>query len=435
MIQDNKKNRTRTYQVFTNTFTTMNKHATIIGINYIGTVSELSGCIKDSKDIKSLLETRYNFKNVVYLTDTEQTKPTDSNIRLSIAQLISHAQSTLESSDRADLVFYYSGHGASIPDRSGDETDRKDETVCPLDGGLIVDDDLLKLLIFPLRDLALANPTKTITLFTMFDSCHSGSILDLNHVYDMQLDRWKPFTRKPVSPIAKNLHLVSLSGCQDGEYSTDLGTQGGALTQTVLKVLQQKPLSTWKSLIFDVVTSLKPYKQKPLLTTLTPIDLDYAFLNIHNTASRDLEAPVIPKPVAISQPDADTTEPVRAIESNENTDRSFPLPTIQLIPPPQPQPEPEIEQQTQPFVIQVVESNPVLPSIATSVSDFTLTQTNNSSSTTKKTVSIYKLKFDPSTQFDAFSHVLKSNDFSTQLKLSLDNNNVLKIKYSKLVKN
>jgi hypothetical protein len=406
-----------------------NKFATVIGINYIGTVNELNGCIKDSKDIKSLLESRYNFKNLAYLTDTEQNKPTDANIKLSISQLVSTAHSALETLDEVELVFYYSGHGASIPDRSGDETDRKDETICPLDGGLIVDDDLLKLLVLPLRDLALANPTKTIHLFTMFDSCHSGSILDLNNVYDMASNQWKSFSRKPVTPIANNFHLVSLSGCQDGEYSTDLGTQGGALTQTVLKILQQKPLSTWKSLIYDLVKSLKSYKQKPLLTTLTPIDLDFAFLNVHNIGSEKTEQ-------VVSTPDTQDiipTQPVRSVEIP--VEEITPTQSLPSVPATEEIPPPKIEE-SQPFVITVAESNHTLPPIASSVSDFTLTHTNNSSnSSSKKATTIYKLKLDPSVKFDAFSHLLKSADLSSQLKFSLNENGLLKIKYSKMIKN
>lgn len=413
LIQNNKKHNKK-HQYRKKNWSMNNKFATVIGINYIGTVNELNGCIKDSKDIKSLLESRYNFKNLAYLTDTEQTKPTDANIKLSIAQLVSTAQSVLETLDEVELVFYYSGHGASIPDKSGDETDRKDETICPLDGGLIVDDDLLKLLVLPLRDLATANPTKTIHLFTMFDSCHSGSILDLNHVYDLSTNQWKSFTRKPINPIVNNFHSVSLSGCQDGEYSTDLGTQGGALTQTVLKILQQKPLSTWKSLIYDLVKSLKSYKQKPLLTTLTPIDLDFAFLNVHNLGSTPTTT--------------QTTQPVRSIEVPVADTIPQSTPTTQEIPAP-------ATQDSQQFVTST-ESSSLLPPVTNSVSDFTLTNTNNSSNTTsKKVTSIYKLKFDPSVKFNTFSHLLKSSDNSSQLKFSLNENGLLKIKYSKMSKN
>ncbi len=69
------------------------------------------------------------------------------------------------------FVFYYSGHGAQIPDSNGDEADGKDETIVlydhPMDGsstGLLVDDEMYSLLV--------NIPAKK---FVFFDSCHSGS--------------------------------------------------------------------------------------------------------------------------------------------------------------------------------------------------------------------------------------------------------------------
>lgn len=412
------------------------KFATVIGINYIGTVNELNGCIKDSKDIKSFLETNLSFQQINYLTDNEQLKPTDANIKSSIIQMISNAKNALQTVDQVDLFFYYSGHGASIPDRSGDETDRKDETICPLDGGLIVDDDLLKLLILPLRDLALTNQTKTIKLVTMFDSCHSGSILDLNQVFDIASNQWKSFTRKPISPIASNFHLVSLSGCQDGEYSTDLGIQGGALTQTVLKILQQKPLSTWRSLIHDVVKALKSYKQKPLLTSLTPIDLDYAFFDVHNQSSESKSAGsaesaesagsaektnvIQMTPIVDTIPE--TTQPVEHLQRDVSSTAEMSQPSV------------VVASETPEFSVSTNTSTLTFPPVSQTTSAFTLTHTDNSSSK-KTTSSLFKFKFDQSTKFDSFSHVIKSADMTSELKLSVNQKGWLKIKHSKLIKN
>lgn len=67
------------------------------------------------------------------------------------------------------LVFQYSGHGTFAPDAAGgDEDDRQDEALCPVDfrsGGLVLDDQLAEV-------WQLIPPEVSLTIF--FDSCHSG---------------------------------------------------------------------------------------------------------------------------------------------------------------------------------------------------------------------------------------------------------------------
>ena len=66
-----------------------------------------------------------------------------------------------------DLFFLsYSGHGGQVPDVSGDEDDKKDETWCLYDGQLI-DDELY---------LDLAAFQKGVRILVLSDSCHSGTV-------------------------------------------------------------------------------------------------------------------------------------------------------------------------------------------------------------------------------------------------------------------
>ena len=44
------------------------------------------------------------------------------------------------------LFLHYSGHGGQTFDLNGDEEDGQDEFICPVDGGIIVDDELKALL-------------------------------------------------------------------------------------------------------------------------------------------------------------------------------------------------------------------------------------------------------------------------------------------------
>ena len=65
------------------------KRALLVGINYRGTKSELSGCINDVENVKKyLLKRGYSEENIVVLTDDTPVKPTKSNILKCILDLI-----------------------------------------------------------------------------------------------------------------------------------------------------------------------------------------------------------------------------------------------------------------------------------------------------------------------------------------------------------
>ena len=83
--------------------------------------------------------------------------------------------------DGDSLVFYFAGHGLSIEQAcSGDEIDGRDESICPLDflkEGKILDNYINSTIVGPLK--------KGVTLHAIVDACHSGTILDLSHVYNL----------------------------------------------------------------------------------------------------------------------------------------------------------------------------------------------------------------------------------------------------------
>ena len=66
------------------------------------------------------------------------------------------------------LVIYFSGHGSSIRDKSGDEVDGRDEALVFKDS-CILDDDLKHLIKTQIKNLIL-----------LIDCCHSGLIFDLS---------------------------------------------------------------------------------------------------------------------------------------------------------------------------------------------------------------------------------------------------------------
>jgi len=70
------------------------------------------------------------------------------------------------------LVFHYSGHGSQ--QRSYEEADGYDETICPLDfetQGMIVDDEINQAIVRPIP--------RGAKLHALVDACHSGTVLDL----------------------------------------------------------------------------------------------------------------------------------------------------------------------------------------------------------------------------------------------------------------
>ena len=63
-------------------------------------------------------------KNIRTLTDLQATKKA---MQSEITRLIGKARA-------GDvLLLHYSGHGSNVPDRNGDEADRRDEILCPTD--------------------------------------------------------------------------------------------------------------------------------------------------------------------------------------------------------------------------------------------------------------------------------------------------------------
>ena len=74
-----------------------------------------------------------------------------------------------------------SGHGGQTPDLDGDEDDGYDEVIYPVDfrvNGHIVDDEMHLIMVKSLP--------AGVRLTAIFDSCHSGSALDLPYIYSTQ---------------------------------------------------------------------------------------------------------------------------------------------------------------------------------------------------------------------------------------------------------
>jgi hypothetical protein len=139
----------------------------------------------------------YKREDMVILTDDQQnpmSQPTKQNILRAMHWLVKDAR------PNDSLFFHYSGknhsvptvwygkyakngsgHGGQTKDLDGDEPDGYDEVIYPVDFrsvGHITDDEMHRIMVQPLQG--------GVRLTAIFDSCHSGTALDLPYIYSTQ---------------------------------------------------------------------------------------------------------------------------------------------------------------------------------------------------------------------------------------------------------
>jgi hypothetical protein len=239
-----------------------NKKALLVGINYIGTQYELNGCINDITSIHERIS-KNGFNDITVLTDYTNLKPTKKNILDAFKKLLSDAQ------PGDFVVFAYSGHGSYTKDLNGDETTGYDQMIVPLDFDMIIDDDL--------KIIIQNNLKENVTLFALFDSCYSGSVLDLKYQYLDSLN-YDNYTENDKQLETKG-RVFMISGCTDKQTSTDAfinNKAGGAMTWSLLESIKQKPNCSWRELIKGMRDNLKTngYDQIPQLSSGTIQNID-----------------------------------------------------------------------------------------------------------------------------------------------------------------
>lgn len=240
------------------------RKALLVGINYIGSRAQLRGCINDVQNVKQFIQRRAGYKDedMVILTDDSRDPrsiPTRQNITRAMHWLVSGAR------PGDALFFHYSGHGGQSKATQGDEADGYNETILPVDfetAGQMEDDEMHAILVRPLP--------VGCRLTALFDSCHSGTALDLPYVYATSGNIKEPnviagvgkglvgaamnYARGDVMGMAKGLFstfttakntnsaedvtrqtrssgadVVMMSGCKDSQTSAD-ATEAGKAT-------------------------------------------------------------------------------------------------------------------------------------------------------------------------------------------------------------
>lgn len=271
-----------------------------IGLNavspaaYGGWSGELAACEFDAKDMAAIAKSQ-GMKSTVLLTK-QGTR----------AKMLAAMRKAAKQLKKGDLFFLtYSGHGGQVPDVTGEEIDKQDETWCLYDGQLI-DDELY----FELSGFAAG-----VRILVLSDSCHSGTVtravpppLDGTKVagrskmmppavamrtyrehqafynklqHDVAKAAGKASTADPdtvlsqlaVSPrltaIAKKFHAAAIliSGCQDNQTSMD-GEHNGAFTEQVLKAWNHGSYRGNYAKFHAAVKAGLPASQSPNLFTL-----------------------------------------------------------------------------------------------------------------------------------------------------------------------
>ncbi|ORY34251.1 caspase domain-domain-containing protein [Naematelia encephala] len=294
------------------------RKALLIGINYIGSAQALSGCINDAHNVQKFIVERYGYNpdDIVMLTDDARNArqiPTRANMIQAMHWLVQGAQ------PNDALFFHYSGHGGQTKDLDGDEDDGYDEVIYPLDfkqAGHIVDDELHDIMVKPLP------PGCRLT--AIFDSCHSGSCLDLPYIYStegkikepnllaeagqgllgagMSYLRGDTLTRLTIArSLGKKMmnqqsgaadrtrqtktspaDVIMWSGCKDSQTSADTQEAGratGAMSYAFIAALTKFPQQSYVQLLNTIRDELKGrYDQKPQLSASHPIDTNILFI-------------------------------------------------------------------------------------------------------------------------------------------------------------
>lgn len=236
----------------------------------------LQGCVNDSNRWADALG-----RNGFEIRPLRDKQATRDAMQGALKRLVEEARNGDE------LVFQYSGHGAQLPDVSGDEDERFDEAFVPFDyrkGQMLIDDDV--------REITRGLPDgATLTLF--MDCCHSGTISRararaasngsrprLMRIDDETVKRYLA-VRGAAKRGAKGSGAGSTSpgrgvahfaACLDSEYAWESGGEGD-FTRAAMAVFETAVREGWSNQKFidAVIRELgTPVRQHPRLWNPEP---------------------------------------------------------------------------------------------------------------------------------------------------------------------
>lgn len=270
--------------------------ALLFGLNYdYMPEARLNGCINDTKEMASVLKNVFNFQDVEIFDDVSNLDATThAGILEKLRQLA--RKSIVQNLDY--VWIHFSGHGTTVTDSNvRNESDKQNEAIVPSDfktAGLIIDDTINSI-------LATFNPSTHIIL--VIDSCHSGTMCDLQFKWKISSDR-KTFT--PIVENANNIcrgRVIAISGCMDNQKSADFTlmtecgswSAAGALTHCLSTAILSNP-DTYTKNVFALIIKTqellleKGFQQIPEITSSIDIRKDPFLLPIvpSSIKSRDI---------------------------------------------------------------------------------------------------------------------------------------------------
>ncbi|MCH9631083.1 MAG: hypothetical protein S4CHLAM37_10960 [Chlamydiia bacterium] len=254
----------------------------LIGIDYKGSDYELENCIHDVEHVMNRFlkpTLAVTDKEMIVMSDYKQGTdlyPTRRNILKQFDNFVERANV----SKRAYM--HYSGHGSYVRDTDGDEKDKRDEALCPIDSdyeGYIEDDIIYEYLVKALD--------ADVKLTAVTDCCHSGTIMDLPYKWTVDGEYSFEQTTAPSSELKKLPNVVMISGCKDKQTSADGGqitgvSKGaGALTAAYLETLREYNYQiTYRELLTKIRARLHDdgFDQVPQLSSTYKLNLDDYFI-------------------------------------------------------------------------------------------------------------------------------------------------------------
>lgn len=268
-------------------------------------------------NLKRFIAQHYNFRDedMVVLTDDQKDptrRPTRANIVAAMRWLVHEAR------PNDSFFLHYSGHGTYVADKDGDEDDGYDEAICPVDfksAGNLVDDEIHAICVAPLPP--------GVRLTCIFDSCHSGSAMDLPYMYStsgelktntalkqsgkkilgsvpqlmmgnkvsalmsigstlMGVAKGRGAEERTKATRTSPADVIMFSGCKDSQTSADANISGGAtgaMSFAFRTALEKNKQQSYQQLLVSVREILKAkYSQLPQLSSSHPMDMRLLFI-------------------------------------------------------------------------------------------------------------------------------------------------------------
>jgi len=189
-------------------------------------------CLRDVRNMATHLIDRCSFiSNNVHILTTHPHESikgnTYSNINYGSSRTdIFKVYNDILACNPEQIVILISGHGFSVRDTNNDEIDGRDEAINV--GRRISDDEFYNKIVKKCES--------SCDLILLTDTCHSGTMFDLNFCYKGN-GKWVKSTKRNETSSSK---IISLSACNDSQLSMcDIGDDtgfGGSLTTAVLNI-------------------------------------------------------------------------------------------------------------------------------------------------------------------------------------------------------